>query len=358
MTRVLSIGTDRKVFEEGSAARARQETYAARLGALDLIVFTRGEAAGAFSHAALSATPTASRSKLLYGLDAWHIARRLPRPDVVTVQDPFETGLIGLCIARTLGVPLHAQVHTDFTSPAFSRHSLANRLRVRIAWFVLRRAARVRVILERTRDALREGGIAAPIAVLPIFVDVARLSALSRERHPRFKISALYVGRLEPEKHPCLAIDAVAAARAAGHDIGLTIVGEGSERAVLEERARAAGLGARVAFAGFQRDVASFLAKADVVLVPSHYEGYGLVIVEALAAGVPVIATDVGVAREAGAIVTDERHFAQTLAAWISDGPRAASLASYPYASFDEYVEKWCADFVAAMARAQPYEGC
>jgi glycosyltransferase involved in cell wall biosynthesis len=348
--RVLSLGTDRKIFEEGSAARLRQQAYAAGLGDLYIIVFSKGGGLAAFSGEHMRAMPTRSWSRLLYGWDAWRIAKRLPKPDIVTVQDPFETGLIGLFIAKRLGVPLHVQVHTDFAARAFRRHSLLNRIRYHLAWYVVRRASRVRVILQRTKDELRQAGITVPIAVLPIFVDTDRFGALAREKHRRWKIDALFVGRLEHEKHPCLALDAVAFARAQGHDIGLTIVGEGTERAELEERARARGISDRVEFVGWQRDTAPFLAKADVALVPSRYEGYGLVIVEALAAGIPVIATDVGIAREAGAIVTDESHFAQTLLEWIADGPRQATLANYPYVAFDDYVTRWCADCAAAAA--------
>lgn len=349
--RILSIGTDRKLFEAGSAARERQLAYAKELGHLDVIVFTRGETCAAFSDGVLAVHPTRSASRLTYGFGAWRIARSLTRPELVTVQDPFETGLIGLCVARRFGVPLHVQVHTDFTSAAFRRLSLVNQIRSHIAWFVLRRAARVRVILSRTKDDLIAAGITAPIEVLPIFVDTERYASLMREKHPRWKIDALYIGRLEREKHPCLALDAVAAARKAGHDIGLTVVGEGSELEMLKQKARDAGLESRVEFVGWQQDISRYLARADVVLVPSRYEGYGLVIVEALAAGVPVIATDVGVAREAGAIVAPERHFTATLLQWLADGPRNASLVSYPYRDFDDYVARWCAD-VQATSKA------
>jgi glycosyltransferase involved in cell wall biosynthesis len=346
--RVLSIGTDRKIFEEGSAACARQLAYAQKLGELDVVVLSRGESLAQFSEQTLSVYPTRSALRLTYVLGARRIARSLRRPDVVTVQDPFETGLIGLRIARMLGVPLHVQVHTDLTSPAFRRHSLMNRIRYHIAWYVLRRASRVRVILARTKDELVAAGITASIEVLPIFVDTQRYASLPREKHPRWKIDALYIGRLEPEKHPCLALDAVAAARTAGHDIGLTIVGEGSEHESLIQRAKHAGIESRVEFVGWQHDIGRYLARADVVLVPSRYEGYGLVIVEALAAGVPVIATDVGVAREAGAIVASERQFIPTFLKWLADGPRSASLVNYPYRNYMEYVEQWCADIKAS----------
>lgn len=346
--RVLSIGTDRDLFEKESAIRSRQRSYAHILGEVDVIVFSVGARYAPVSDGPLCVTPTGSLSRWLYGWDAWRIATRLPKPDVITAQDPFETGLIASFIARRLGVPLHVQIHTDFTSPGYRTHSLLNRIRTHIAWYVLRRAARVRVILQRTKEELVAAGIRAPITVLPIFVDTARFGALPREKHPKWKIDALFIGRLEPEKHPCLAIDAVAIARAQGHDIGLTIVGDGSERIHLEERARVKHLGDRVEFVGRQHDVAPSLARADVVLVPSRYEGYGLVIVEALSAGIPVIATDVGVAREAGALVTDEAHFARTLLDWIADGPRNASLVGYPYESFDGYIRRWCDDVRAA----------
>lgn len=346
--RILSLGTDRSIFDAGSAARVRQERYASALGNLDIIVFSRRGTLEAFSGEHLSAAPTRSRLRILYPLDAWHIAKTLPKPEVITAQDPFETGLAALFIAWKLSVPLHVQVHTDFTSPSYRRHSLLNRIRYSAAWFVLRRAARVRVILARTKDDLEAKGIAAPITVLPIFVDTARFASVPREKHPRWKIDALYIGRLESEKNPCLALDCIAAARRAGHDIGLTIVGEGSEKESLARTAREMKLEARVEFMGERRDIRPYLAKADVVLVPSRYEGYGLVIVEALAAGVPVIATDVGIAREAGAIVAAARDFPDALVEWIANGPRNASLAAYPYASEEEYVRAWCADVQAA----------
>jgi len=87
---------------------------------------------------------------------------------------------------------------------------------------------------------------------------------------------------------------------------------------------------------------------ADLLLVTSQYEGYGRQIIEALAARVPVLSTDVGVAREAGAIVATEQNFADSLKQWLTNGPRDASLKNYPYKNFEEYVEKYCADIEAS----------
>lgn len=344
--RVLSIGTDRKLLEENSSTRARHEAYAKCLGALDIIVFTRSrDAKAAVYSGTLTVIPTNSHSRLLYGLDAFLIAKKVSKPDVVTAQDPFETGLVGLFIAWWLGVPLHVQVHTDFTSPAFS--SFLNRLRRVCARFVLRRASRIRVILERTREDIRARGISKPITVLPIFVDVETFARISRLKHPRFKIALLCVGRFEPEKRFRLAIDALRQARAAGHDAGLTLVGAGSEEEHLRAAARTLGLEQFVEFAGWQGDIAPYLSTADILLVPSRYEGYGVVIVEALAAGVPVLSTDVGIAREAGAMIAAPSEFSRTLLKWISGGPRKGELHGYPYRNFEEYVKAYCDDLSA-----------
>ena len=103
----------------------------------------------------------------------------------------------------------------------------------------------------------------------------------------------------------------------------------------------------RVFFEG-ARDAALYYALADLILVPSKYEGYGLVIVEALAAGKPALSTDVGIAREAGAIVTSEQNFATDLTRWFESGPRAGGLKNYPYKNFEEYVRAYCGDVLAA----------
>lgn len=89
-------------------------------------------------------------------------------------------------------------------------------------------------------------------------------------------------------------VDALHAARKAGHDAGLTIVGkEAHGHCWKREFVGTASRVSSILWAGRAIPL-HILAQADVLLVPSRYEGYGLVIVEALAAGVPVIATDVG----------------------------------------------------------------
>lgn len=116
----------------------------------------------------------------------------------------------------------------------------------------------------------------------------------------------LSVGRLAPQKNFALLLRAFA--RIAHPADRLTIVGEGGQRARLEALAGQLGIAGRVALPGHINPLYDAFAQADVFVLPSDYEGLGVVVVEALAAGVPIVATDCSInmpmlARNAGILV-------------------------------------------------------
>jgi glycosyltransferase involved in cell wall biosynthesis len=357
--RVLQISADRSargILHKDSSAFQRQEAYAREFGFLDIVAFSvRRDKADTVRSGPLTIFPTNAPHKLLYAFYATHIARTCPMPDVITAQDPFEAGLVASFIARRTKRPLHLQVHTDFLDPAYARHSFLNSMRVSLARSLLPRAARIRVVSHRIKKQLERIGVRVPISVLPIYVDIERARNVEditiAPPFAQFATKVLVVARLEPEKNIRLAITAFVAA--APEDACLIIVGDGSLRQELEALTRSLGVASRVFFEG-EKDAAPYFALSHLVLVPSQYEGYGLVIIEALAAGKPVIATDVGVAREAGAIITSEPHFTEALRLWFKAGPRAGVLQNYPYSSFDEYVRAYCADIALAAQSTAP----
>jgi len=354
--RVLQIGADRSkrgILVPGSAAYQRQKAYAEKIGNLDIIGFSlESDPFSESRESALHVVPTRSVTKYVYGLSAMVLALRMPRPDAVSAQDPFEAGLVAFLISRYFGAPLHVQVHTDFLSPNYSRMSALNRVRVSIAGFVLSRASRVRVVSQRIKDSIEKTYmLRVPVTVLPIFVDIQKIrSAVPPadlvSKFSKYSTKMLYVGRLEPEKHPCLALRAFA--RSAPEGACLVVVGTGSEAGYLRKLAAELQIENRVFFEG-EQESAPYYGIADLVLVTSRYEGYGLVIVEALARGVPVLSTDVGAAREVGAIVAEEREYADALKKWCAGGPTNGSLGEYPYGGFEEYVQKYCDDIASAV---------
>jgi glycosyltransferase involved in cell wall biosynthesis len=102
---------------------------------------------------------------------------------------------------------------------------------------------------------------------------------------------AITVARLVPQKRVHLAIEAIAALRDLGHPMGLTIVGDGPERAGLEALASRRGVGDLVLFAGAVAParIPAALARAELMLLPAQGEGFGLAAAEALMVGVPVV---------------------------------------------------------------------
>ncbi|MHC4886589.1 MAG: glycosyltransferase [Planctomycetota bacterium] len=134
--------------------------------------------------------------------------------------------------------------------------------------------------------------------VIPNAVEVARFQGGCPLR-PELKIGAdervlICVARLRPEKGQRVAVEAVAELARRGRPVRLLLVGDGPERRSLESQIDSLGLTASVHLLGHREDVADCYATADIALLPSLSEGFPNAVLEAMAAGLPVIASDVG----------------------------------------------------------------
>jgi glycosyltransferase involved in cell wall biosynthesis len=121
----------------------------------------------------------------------------------------------------------------------------------------------------------------------------------------------LLVGRLEPQKDIPTFLEAAAIVTSARPDTRFAIVGAGSLEKELRRQSRSLGLTDRVAFTGFRPDVRQLYPQADLVALTSRWEGFGLVLVEAMAAARPIVATSAGpipeVVGDAGILVEPGR---------------------------------------------------
>jgi glycosyltransferase involved in cell wall biosynthesis len=181
------------------------------------------------------------------------------------------------------------------------------------------------------QSAQRTLGIpAAKISVVERGVDAQRFRVQPPPGGPTLRVLA--VGRLEPQKDHATAVQAIDDLRRRGVDATLTIAGRGPLGASLERMVGDLGLGDRVAIVEPVHDAERLYAEHDVFLFPSRWEGLGNAVIEAMASGRPVVATDLDVLHEVlgehgrFAPAGDAPAFADALAR-LHDMPRAEITA-------------------------------
>ena len=203
--------------------------------------------------------------------------------------------------------------------------------------------------------ALRRDYPRLPCVVVPNLVR-APVAVTRPEGQAPLQIVSL--GRLHENKDFGLLIRAFAGLRRSGVEARLTIGGEGPERAALEALATSEGVADSVSFPGWIGDRAAFFAQADLFVLSSRVEPFGIVVIEAMAHGVPVVATrtdgplDILSQGETGLLVACEsvEEMSAVLMDLLADPDRARRLGAQGRASV---LERWSFDVVAArMAQA------
>jgi glycosyltransferase involved in cell wall biosynthesis len=242
---------------------------------------------------------TMSSKRDLRGARAIAAALREIHPDVLHCQDR-RAGLIGRVVGRATGVP--ALVYTlhgvaDGLSDLVAGNARAARRRGRDGWYYLTgerllcRATRARMVVPShavARFAVDHIGLDAGVVdVVPNGVDVARFSPRPR---PNGSLTAIWLGVMAQVKR----LDTLVEALAEVPELELLLVGSGPERDAVEKAACERGVAGRVAFRGRVADPASGFAEADLFVLPSAAENCPLALLQAMACGLPVVASRVG----------------------------------------------------------------
>ncbi len=331
--RLLMISTDRGLFNEHSHVTKRLRTYSESFDAIDVIVFTRS----GFSkktYGTVSVYPTNSASSVLYIFDAFRIALKIKKANIVTTQDPFETGIVGFLLSWSMR--WNVQMHTDWNNSHF-RSSPLDALRWCIAHLILWRTSSIRAVSERIRVSLPKYCLSKKVTVLPIIVE---MNPFQNQILKKDSYYLLTVSRLEKEKN----IDVLIRAMASVEQAILHIVGEGRERENLMNLVSELGLSHKVIFEGFHHDVSSFYKQADVYVQASSYEGFGMSLLEAGLHGLPIVTTDVGlVGFELPAdalVIVKNFQFSEAIQKLLDDVSLREMLSEKVY----EHATKLCGD--------------
>lgn len=304
-------------------------------GSLDILV--RGVAGKEFpplGATGLQLHPVGS-SAPAFLLNAGRVGRRLLAEkefDLITTQTPFLDGVAGVLLKKRTGTPLLIQLHSSFLdNPRWLAESRTNRLRRLVGLWALRHADAIRVVSSQAAKWCRLKFPGSRVHLVPVAVTLDLPTTYVRPTSP----TVLFAGRFVWQKNVALLLHAFARVHAALPQASLVLVGDGPERSGLEQLAGQLLPTGTVTFTGAvpYREMGHYYQQAMVLAVPSRYEPYGRVILEGLAYGRPVVATETEgatmlVQEGFGCIVTQENaeSLAKELLLLLQNPAKAAEM--------------------------------
>ena len=245
----------------------------------------------------------------------------------------YKADMYGYFAARDTGVPVMATCHN------WVGDSLPVRIYDFLDHMTLRQFPHVVAVSEAVRRSLRRYGVRpSRISVVPNGIDVDTFDRggceFAEELRKDGKLTIGLVGRLVLDKGGDWLLRAAVEVLRIRPDAMLVFVGEGPARAGLEQMSRELGVAGRVIFTGYRQDMASVYAALDIVVLPSRKEAMPVTLIEAMAAGRPVVATRVGAVDqvvahgETGLLVDrgDWHGFTQALLCLVNDPAMAATM--------------------------------
>ncbi len=310
--RVVIIGFDRNLFNPLSPVAQRAIEYGTLFGETHIIVFSMKffNLAPIMLSPNVFVYPTNSTSKIGYIKDALIIGSRIISQiyfgqTIISVQDPFESGIVGVLLKKKTKLPLQIQIHTDIYSKHFYDGGVLNWIRFEISRWTIPHADGIRVVRKKiAKDLIKYRKIdPKKIIILPIFTDIQKIrdypiTVNLRLKYRQFESVILMASRLSAEKNIPLGIGAFKKLLEKYPNTGLIIVGQGSEELKLRALVKKLHLEKSVIFEAWQQDLSSYFKTTNVFLNTSDFEGYGMTLVEAGSVGCPVITTNVGVAQD------------------------------------------------------------
>jgi glycosyltransferase involved in cell wall biosynthesis len=313
MEKVLVVGRDPNLLKTDSAVFNRARDYAGLLREYHIVLAgTEKDSPKSFGN--LFLWPTGSSSILFAWFDALRLGRKIIKErqiQLIDAQDTGEAGVAAFLLSRVAGIPFRVQIHTDIFSPYYRRASWKERVRYWLAKFLIPRASCVRVVSARIKSSLfqaKPGTCFRPslgrVTILPIFTDTAKFFQAGRdpatdERFRNYDFKMMAVGRfVDKEKNFSMLIEMMRKFVGLCPKALLVLVGDGPDKNNYQSAVSSYQLQKNVIIEPWRSDLNSFYKSFDLYLLSSNFEGWGRTVVEAMASGLPVVMTDVGLAGE------------------------------------------------------------
>ena len=303
--RILMISLDRTLLgaDYSGDVLERHKKYADLAGQLDIIVFSKKGFKKNKVNEKLRIYPTNSRNKLTYLFDAYEIARKIYWPDkfdLVVCQDPFLTGLFGWIIKKRFKVPLLVHFHGDFWK---NKYWLIEKGRWWFNWFflllsvfVVKKSDGIRVVSSGIKDKLVKKGIdkrkikviSTPVDLEKfVYCDPVKVKKIKKEYQDRKVI--INVGRKDPSKDYKTLYKAINLVYQDYKKLAFVQIGS---NVYLPEKIKAdENLILNSVDTINQKELTNYYHASDIYVSSSCSESFGKVLIEAMAAGLPVIAT-------------------------------------------------------------------
>ena len=284
--------------------------------------------------------------------------------DLVHIQTPFIAHKTGIELARRLELPVVETYHTYFEEYLFHYVPFMPRFLMRAVarLFTRRQCNRMNAVVvpsQPMRDVLNRYGVTVPVSVVPTGIELDAMQCGSRERFCEahtidpMRPILVHIGRIAHEKNIEFLLDVLDRVRGEFPDVLMVIAGEGPARRSLLRKTAELGMQKNVRFVGYLKrgpELWDCFCAGDAFVFASATETQGLVLLEAMALGVPVVSTAVMGTRDIldagrGALVAEEtvEDFSGKLTRLLSDRDLRQRLS----AEAREYAGEWSAEYNA-----------
>lgn len=279
------------------------------------------------------------------------------QPDIIHAHHPFLVGDLALRLSGQYKIPLVFTHHTlfeQYTSYFALDHASVQAFVNELAVGYANLASYVITPSQSVKSILRKRGVEAPISVVPTGMDMARFKKGTGTRNrkkrgiPERAFTVGYSGRLSAEKNLQFLAEVMSVFLAMNEKAHFLIAGDGPLRKEMESIFKKSGVSRRVHMAGVLKgnDLVDVYHAMDVFVFASKSETQGMVVTEAMAAGIPVIALKAPGVRE---VVRDQKNgrllSEESVAPWVKALNEFSALNSEQYKRFSEEALKTAEKF-------------